>query len=303
MTTYSTFAPLRLTEYQIPADTDVNATNPPDRQCTSCAKGKDGQTVLPSKIKGGCYPNSKDVDKSIVDEGREICLAANKYLWCDQVPYPTSVGDGYCDPENNVLGCWDGGDCCQATCTDGIKYTCPLEKEKYPYCAATFMPGLDAEFYKDVSIGDVGTLIERTTVPDIWWPSGEGPMKYFNTTGIIKEWNHFYIRLSGFIHIPDAGQYTFYLAADDGATLYIDGVRILDDTGIHGMAVEQSPMWLSAGYHQIQVNMQQNVGLRGLQLEVRGPSFLDPVVYRKQPVPASWLWNGNPCGDETGLMV
>ena len=34
MTTYSDFAPLRLTEFQLPADTDVNATNPPDRQVT-----------------------------------------------------------------------------------------------------------------------------------------------------------------------------------------------------------------------------------------------------------------------------
>ena len=131
--------------------------------------------------------------------------------------------------------------------------------------------GLDAEFYEDVSIGDVGALVERTVVPDIWWPSTGseegGPMEYFNSTGIVKEWNHFYIRLSGFIHIPDAGQYTFYLAADDGATLYIDGVRVLDNTGVHGMAVEQSPLWLSGGYHQLQVNMQQNVGDRGLQLE------------------------------------
>ena len=34
MTTYSDFAPLRLTEFHLPADTDVNATNPPDRQVT-----------------------------------------------------------------------------------------------------------------------------------------------------------------------------------------------------------------------------------------------------------------------------
>jgi hypothetical protein len=194
-------------------------------------------------------------------------LAANKYLWCDQVPFPTAVSDGRCDPENNVLGCWDGGDCCQNTCVDGelvllvffvrvvthfsivsslsslfsslssllfslpgTKYQCPLSTHRYPHCVANLFPGLDAEFYKDVSIGDVGTLIERTVVPDVWWPGDQGPMKYFNTSGIVKEWNHFYIRLSGFIHIPDAGQFTFYLAADDGATLYIDGKRVLGES-------------------------------------------------------------------------
>ena len=298
--TYKDFAPLRLTEYQIPTDTDVNATNPPDRQCKSCTAEESTSTTIPSQ---GCYPDEKKVDQSVVDLGREICLSSQKYIWCDQVPFPTSVSDGRCDPENNVLGCWDGGDCCQATCVDGPKYRCPTSKTSYPHCSATFLPGLDAEFYEDVSIGDVGSLVERTVVPDVWWPSGVGPMQYFNASGIVKEWNHFYLRLSGFIHIPDAGQYTFYLAADDGATLYIDGTRVLDDTGVHGMQQEQSPLWLSSGFHQVQVNMQQKTGDRGLQLEVRGPSFLDPVVYRKQRVPSSWLWNGNPCGDEKGFGV
>ena len=63
------------------------------------------------------------------------------------------------------------------------------------------MPGLDAEFYEDVSIGDVGALVERTVVPDVWWPATgtdeASPMRYFNTTSIVKEWEHFYIRLSG----------------------------------------------------------------------------------------------------------
>lgn len=128
-------------------------------------------------------------------------------------------------------------------------------------------------------------------------------MQYFNTSGIIKEWDHFYIRLSGFLKIPDSGQYTFYLAADDGATLYIDGERQVDDTGIHGMAVEQRPIWLSAGFHEIQVNMQEKTGFHGLELEVRGPTFLNPDLYHKQPIRKEWLWNGNPCGDESGFGV
>ena len=124
-TTYQYFAPLRLTEFQIPTDTDVNATNPPDRQCVECKPG-----TTPEEIKGGCFPIKEEdgaavVAKSMVDQGRDECLAANKYLWCDQVPFPTAVSDGRCDPENNVLGCWDGGDCCQNTCVDG-EYHCSL---------------------------------------------------------------------------------------------------------------------------------------------------------------------------------
>jgi len=41
------------------------------------------------------------------------------------VPNLNWVGDGYCDPyPYNTAACgWDGGDCCECTCTDG-DYTC-----------------------------------------------------------------------------------------------------------------------------------------------------------------------------------
>ena len=69
LVTYQDFAPLRLTEFQIPTDTDVNATNPPDRQCQACNSDN-----APSTVAGGCYPDGAKVDKSVVDEGRSMCL-------------------------------------------------------------------------------------------------------------------------------------------------------------------------------------------------------------------------------------
>jgi len=41
------------------------------------------------------------------------------------VPNPSWIGDGYCDaaPYNTEACGWDGGDCCECTCTDGA-YTC-----------------------------------------------------------------------------------------------------------------------------------------------------------------------------------
>ena len=308
--TYAEFAPLRLTEFVLPSDTDANATNPPDRQCKRCATPE--AMADPTSVDGGCYPERKntsfpEVERAVVEAGRKACLDAGKLLWCDQVRFPTQVGDGRCDVDNNVPGCWDGGDCCPDTCRDGPKYMCPLAEQKdpppYPHCVHMLKPGLDAELFQDVSIGDVGELIERTEVPSVWWPDDVGPMQYLNGSGVVKEWEHFYLRLSGFLYIPDSGQYTFYLAADDGGTLYIDGERQLDDTGVHGMVTEQRPTWLSAGYHQIQVNMQQKLGNRGLELSIRGPSYLDPELYKKQPVRTEWLWNGNPCGDESGFGV
>ena len=39
---------------------------------------------------------------SVMELGRDECVQANKYLWCDQVLHPSTVGDGNCNPENNV---------------------------------------------------------------------------------------------------------------------------------------------------------------------------------------------------------
>jgi len=37
---------------------------------------------------------------------------------CANAPDQLSVGDGICDAENNIFGCYDGGDCCTSTCGD-----------------------------------------------------------------------------------------------------------------------------------------------------------------------------------------
>ena len=115
LTTYEDFAPLRLTEFKLPADTDVNATNPPDRQCKTCKAGQKpsgGEGCYPATAAGNASIGVEPADKSVFEAGRSSCLAAGKSLWCDQVALATQVGDGKCDPMNNVAGCWDGGDCC-----------------------------------------------------------------------------------------------------------------------------------------------------------------------------------------------
>jgi len=35
---------------------------------------------------------------------------------CRSIPLPNQVGNGWCDSANNIDPCWDGGDCCNATC-------------------------------------------------------------------------------------------------------------------------------------------------------------------------------------------
>ena len=43
---------------------------------------------------------------------------------CTDIPFPDYVGDGYCDGDNNVDPCYDGGDCCESTCVSSEDYAC-----------------------------------------------------------------------------------------------------------------------------------------------------------------------------------
>ena len=43
-------------------------------------------------------------------------VAAKNDHDCSAAADPNTVGDGICDAANNVAPCYDGGDCCEATC-------------------------------------------------------------------------------------------------------------------------------------------------------------------------------------------
>ena len=66
----------------------------------------------------GCDGNA---GSGLVMNECNICGASNamcpgKQYSCLNAPNPASVGNGFCDDENNYAPCYDGGDCCQQTC-------------------------------------------------------------------------------------------------------------------------------------------------------------------------------------------
>ncbi len=85
------------------------------------------------------------------------------------------------------------------------------------------------------------------------------------------------------LHVPKAGQYTFYLTSDDGSQLYINERLIIDNDGAHGAATVAAPVeFLEAGDYAIDLSYFQNRGDRTLKLEVEGPGIerqeLPPTV-------------------------
>jgi hypothetical protein len=83
------------------------------------------------------------------------------------------------------------------------------------------------------------------------------------------EW--FGIDYSGRFEVRAAGYYTFRLLSDDGAVLFIDGERVLDNDGIHVPVSGKMSMPLSAGEHDFRLLYFQGPGGRlALQLFVKG---------------------------------
>ena len=79
------------------------------------------------------------------------------------------------------------------------------------------------------------------------------------------------IRWSGQLHVAQAGDYTFYMAADDTATLYIDGATVLVTPG---WAERGAVAKLTAGTHAIGINYLQTTADSRIYLAWSGASIV-----------------------------
>jgi len=114
-------------------------------------------------------------------------------------------------------------------------------------------------------------------------------------TGVISEFNieprekeqFFSFEYEGYINIPIEGEYTFYLATNDGGRLYIDGYLVINNDGLHPIVEVNKTIKLKAGLHPISVKYFQEGGRNGLIVSWQGPGI------EKQEIPASVLFHKN----------
>ncbi|MCM8531743.1 MAG: PA14 domain-containing protein, partial [Lentisphaeraceae bacterium] len=78
---------------------------------------------------------------------------------------------------------------------------------------------------------------------------------------------------TGEIEIRNAGAYKFFLSSDDGSKLYIDGVEIIDNDGLHGLKelTHDVDLELTEGKHSIRVEFFEKYGAQKLFLKYQGP--------------------------------
>jgi len=101
--------------------------------------------------------------------------------------------------------------------------------------------------------------------------------------GLAKEGKPFSVRLAGYLEVPETGIYSFYLTADDGANLYIDEEKVIDNDGWHYPIQKSGQVALEKGIHTISLPFVEAGGGYTLKLEYS----LNSSELRK--VPDSWL--------------
>lgn len=87
---------------------------------------------------------------------------------------------------------------------------------------------------------------------------------------------------TGFIRIPAHGKYTFELGSDDGSVLWIAGIKIVDNDGLHGFGLKSGAVTLAAGAYPFKLGFFEAGGADRITLAVRGPER--PLG----PVPDAW---------------
>ncbi len=120
------------------------------------------------------------------------------------------------------------------------------------------------------SLADVDfdtTPIQEDIVSEISENAGDGAFYPGGPT------DSFAVRYEGGFWVDTAGEHTFFLGSDDGSALFIDGVQVIDNDGIHGLITLNATVDLAAGQHQIEVRYFENLGGAAIDLEWAGPGF------------------------------
>lgn len=91
-------------------------------------------------------------------------------------------------------------------------------------------------------------------------------------------------KFSGFIDIKTEGNYTFFLASDDGSRLYIGPYEVIDNDGLHGADEKKGDIKLKPGKHAISVHFFEKTGGEALTVSYEGKGVA------KQEIPAAVLF-------------
>lgn len=91
---------------------------------------------------------------------------------------------------------------------------------------------------------------------------------------------------SAWLEIETAGNYHFYLQSDDGSRLYVDGSKVVDNDGGHGVIEKEGTVHLDKGRHALNIEFFNDGGGFWIEASYKGPGVPRQIIpadklYRK----------------------
>lgn len=111
-----------------------------------------------------------------------------------------------------------------------------------------------------------------------------GKTQTFDFSKIKDRRDYWGTRFEAFINVPVNGTYTFYVASDDGAKLYINNQLVVNNDGVHYSTQRVGKVQLKAGKHPIRIDHFNYYSFHGLTILFSGPGFA------RQKLPLSMIY-------------
>ncbi|MFO0688814.1 MAG: NPCBM/NEW2 domain-containing protein [Myxococcota bacterium] len=139
-----------------------------------------------------------------------------------------------------------------------------------------FAPPAAADFQYQVYAGTFDVLPNFATLTPV--ASGQSTSISLSVTTRV---DNFALVFTNTLNVQTAGLYEFQTNSDDGSKLYVDGVLVVDNDGLHGTRAIQGSRNLTAGTHTLRVEFFEKTGGQVLEVGYKtgNPSF--------QPIPAN----------------
>jgi azurin len=170
--------------------------------------------------------------------------------------------------------------------SDTLEFTAPEKPGVYPYACtfpghaaimqgkmnvATFGPKL-ADLKFQLYLGSWKVLPKFSELK----PHREGPVEDNLVQLKLDDYkNQFGIVFTGKLNAPKDGEYSFQVASDDGARVYVDGKQIVDNDGIHpSTKIAEGKVKLQKGDHEYRLEYFQERGQEELFAAWHGPGFM-----------------------------
>ncbi|MFD1646187.1 PA14 domain-containing protein [Haloarchaeobius litoreus] len=166
--------------------------------------------------------------------------------------------------------------------SDSTSRTVTVEDLRAPDSPGSLEAGVEYEYYE----GYWNSLPNF----DSETPVDTGDVSNFDIS-VRQRDDEFAVRYTGYVEVPEDGQYTFWTGSDDGSRLAIGTEVVVDNDGTHPYEEESGTIDLEAGTHRITVTFFERTGHESLSVFWAGPSFgkeqiPDSALYRNDSSPS-----------------